>query len=122
MNTTPEEEYRSGLRGKIVDVICHEWPNLETNELEVRAILGWLQSEGVEASEGVLVSEQDVAYILSQMAGRGDIALALPTSSDPPTTDIVIRGVSETLCKQPRKPHSPGPSREPPGGWVDSAL
>ena len=91
-----EEEYGSGLRGKIVDVICEEWPKGD-NGLEASAILERLQREGVEASEGALVSEEDVANVLIRMSGRGDIEL-MPSASYHPTTDLVITGIRENLC------------------------
>ena len=85
-NTTPEEEeYGSGPRGKIIDIICEEWPNSD-NEIRVTTLSYRLLNKGVEATE------QDIAYVLAQLANRGDIELAV-APAQLPSTDLTITNV-----------------------------
>jgi hypothetical protein len=86
------EAYGSpGLRDKIIDIICEEWPNPD-NQIAAATIFGRLQSEGVEAS--VLA----VHNSLYQLGRRGEIVLNLPAAHHP-FTDIFILGVSQELCE-----------------------
>ena len=86
------EEYGSpGLREKIIDIICEEWPNPD-NQIHAATIFGRLQSEGVEAS--VLA----VHNVLFQMSQHREIALNLPASHHP-FTDLSIVQVSQELCE-----------------------
>ena len=87
------EEYIGppGLRGKIVDIICEEWPNSD-NEIVASTISERLQSEGVEASE------QAVGDMLLRLAAHGDIDLVL-ANAPPTTVDMTIRGVRQGLCE-----------------------
>ena len=86
------EEYGSpGLREKIIDIICEEWPN-QDNKIAAATIFGRLQSEGVEAS---VLAVHNALYQLGQ---RGEIVLNLPAAHHP-FTDISILGVSQELCE-----------------------
>ena len=87
------EEYVGSpeLRGKIIAIICEEWPNPD-KEIDATTIIERLQTEGVEASV------QTVGDVLLRLAAHGDIDIVLANA--PPTTDdMTIRGVRPELCE-----------------------
>jgi hypothetical protein len=77
-----------GLRERVIDIICKEWPNPENKVLSA-TIHERLKSAGAEASD------HDVQEVLKHLADHDDITLVFEPGRE---TKPIVAGVRRGLC------------------------
>ncbi len=77
-----------GLRERVIDAICAEWPN-EDNELHITTIYERLKSAGDNATQ------DEVQQVLKHLAEHNDIQLTFAQSRG---TGPVVANVRQGLC------------------------